>query len=195
MRRFKLYKQTKLKLLAAAVILIPLLSHCLFKEKPAAAPQPKVNVVVVKEISAPELDSFLTLWPAYVREGIADLGYSQISLSMETSVKNMNKKAAAWFAEKNWDIDRFYYIEQRLRTILKTIEVDKQISDNIEGLKTQLQISGGEQLSGMIEGLIAEQQQRLNIEKISRPELEMVKRRQQEILRILNAEPVSVKAR
>lgn len=195
MRRFKLYKQTKLKLLAAAVILIPLLSHCLFKEKPAAAPQPKINVVVVKEISAPELDSFLALWPAYVREGIADLGYSQISLSMATSVKDMNKKAAAWFAEKNWDIDRFYYIEQRLRTILKTIEVDKQISDNIEGLKTQLQISGGEQLSGMIEGLIAEQQQRLNIEKISRPELEMVKRRQQEILRILNAEPVSVKAR
>lgn len=193
MRKFRLYKQTKLKLLAAALILIPLLSHCLFKEKPVSAPQPKIDVVVVKEISAPELDSFLKIWPSYIREGIADLGYSQISLSMKTSVKDMNKQAAAWLAEKNWDADRFFYVEQRLRTILKTLEVDERISDNIEGLKTQLQISGGEQLSGMIEGLIAEQQQRLNIEKISRPELEMVKRRRPEILQILNTVPAAAK--
>ncbi len=186
MRKIRLYKQTILKLILAAIIFIPLLSHCFFAAKQVSAPQTKINEVIVKEISSSELDSFLKIWPIYVQEKIGDKSCNQISLSMKSSVVEINRHVKKWFWEKGWSADRFCYVEQRLRTILKTLENDKLIANNIEGLKDQLQIGGQSQLSGMIEDLITDQQQRFNIEKISRQELDMVGRRQKEILQILN---------
>ena len=129
-----------------------------------------------EEINQEELLAFLPVWSDYVQHNIGDA-------SLEN---DLPPQAEKWLLRRKWRPKRFFYVEQRLRVILKTLEQHQNSQQMISSLEQQLaalrarQTESGQydpqavSLASSIENLLREQQARLNIEKVSPQELSLV---------------------
>lgn len=159
--------------------------YMLYRE-PQAIDMAQIPNRTSSEIDKEELMSFLPVWSDYVQQNISDVGRQAVSLSSGKPEDNLSKQAAEWLLRRNWRPARFFYVEQRLRVILKTIEYRQQSEKMIQSLTRQLSDLQRKQaetnnfnsqiasLSNSIENLIREQQSRVNIEKVTPQELELV---------------------
>lgn len=139
------------------------------------------------EINSEELTEFLPVWSDYVQHNISDLGRQAVSLSSGRPEDNLSPQATEWLLRRKWRPQRFFYVEQRLRVILKTLDYRRQSENMIDSLNRQLAELQKKQsetnvfnpqiasLSNSIENLIREQKARINVEKITPEELELVK--------------------
>lgn len=139
-----------------------------------------------KEISQEELMSFLPVWSDYMDRHISELGKRPVSLASGAPEDNLSNEAKEWLLRRLWYPNRFFYVEQRLRTILKTIEYQAQSENLIKELSRQYAALQAQQaqnsnpdsnlssLMNSIENMIKEQKAKENVEKISPEEIKLV---------------------
>ncbi len=125
-------------------------------------PDENAEVVTPKEINA-----FLELWPEFLKTNAANKEARQLSLANGKASEVLSPSLKRWFEVKGWDIDRFFYVEQRLRAIVKT----EMILSNIQNNKKLLEKGRDSNLKN----IISEQERQVNAEKISNEELEMIR--------------------
>ena len=139
-----------------------------------------------KEINQEELMSFLPVWSDYMEQHISELGKRPVSLSAGHPEDNLSKDAKEWLLRRLWYPNRFFYVEQRLRAILQTIEYQVQSDKLIKELSQQYATLQAQQaqnaipdpnlssIMNSIENMIQSQKRKENIEKISPEEIKLV---------------------
>lgn len=87
------------------------------------------------EITAAELDSFIKLWPQFKKLGFAD--DLIVSYQIERPSKFVDWKTKIWFVYHKWDADRFFYVQQRIASLLHTIGVRRNAKALIKLLENR----------------------------------------------------------
>lgn len=157
-----------------------------FKSKEEKILEKEAKDVVGEPIGKGEMNSFLDVWEDYVNSWISNIGVRQLSLTTSTRPdKKMPYLTKAWLNRRGWEVDRFFYVEQRMRAIVKTLEAEDRAQKTIDLLEKQMkyETSGGSIEN--IKRLIAYQESIINIEKVTKKEKEMVRPRLEEISKLL----------
>lgn len=144
------------------------------------------NVASV-EISRDEINSFLYIWSDYLSQNISPVGRN-VSFDNVQPEERLSPAAREWLINQGWKPARFFYVQQRLRTILQTLKNTETVENTIAGLRRQLadiQAARPEgdknadsavlSLQKNIQEMISMQEARINIEQISAGELEAVR--------------------
>lgn len=124
-------------------------------------------------VSHNEMNNFLLVWSKYLRSDASKIGARQLSLTTGLASEKFPIKTINWLAKEGWNADRFFYVEQRMKAIVKSAFLQEHIKSTINTLQSQA--SGSADSYGRnAQQMIDEQRQRLNVEKISQDELNMV---------------------
>lgn len=166
----------------AAVIFFksPLLNYSVVNEDKSREANERI------EIDAGEMDSFLKVWPKYLHSNVASLSAYQVSFANGRPSKTLHPKVIKWLNKRGWNADRFFYVEQRLRAIIKTVEHERHIIGMMKTLEGQLQNESNPSTAQSMKQAIDAQMQSLNVERISRQELDMAEPHAEEIKAVLD---------
>lgn len=170
------------------ILVVSLVLLINFVFSPVPSPERKKIAESVVYINTPiinplEMESFLKIWSEYLDEDISEIGISQLSIGEGGLSAKLPKKVLAWFTKRSWNIDRFFYVEQRMKSIVKAATLKKQSINNIKLLE-ELRKNDAQAVSG-IERLIREQEEAYKVEQVSDDEIAMVTTRLKEISDIL----------
>lgn len=126
------------------------------------------------EISFAEMQSFLGIWSQYMSRGL-DKKISDVSMGTDNNpAAGLPQSVKNWLIDRGWNPNRFYYVEARLKTIVKTAYIKQQMSDSNENLRRQLEATHNESVRRNLMQLIEEQNKKASLENVTPAELEMV---------------------
>ena len=133
-----------------------------------------------KEIDSKEVDTFIRLWPEY-HQIKASSELDKISYKTLQPSKLADWKTKMWFVYHHIDIDRFFYIQQRIISLLRTIEVRNRAEALIEKLSSSKKKVAVE--------MVELQQKILKDEKIDDIEYLIITSRKEKLKKILKEYP------
>ncbi len=81
------------------------------------------------KIDAKELNSFLDLWSRMMQ---SDLKSKLTQVSLRTSDNKYPKELIRWLELQNWNVERFFYNEQRLAEIVNCINLRNAYESNMK---------------------------------------------------------------
>ena len=138
------------------------------------------------EITAPELEEFLPLWSAYVADGLNDMVSDKISLLSGDLESALPWQVNFWLHKRCWTADRFYYVEQRLRSIIHALylrehtrAVKEILTERLEGETDEIKKTSYQNMIDMQDAIAV-------VEAVSDEELQAVRGRENEIEEVLN---------
>lgn len=179
-------KQSIIKIIIIFLFIFGAIKWCTYSKEKNAINYAAIPNPTTKEISRQELMAFLPVWSDYMQQNISELEKHPVSLASGAPEENLSAEAKEWLLRRLWYPKRFFYVEQRLRAILKTIEYQEQSKDLIESLTKQYQtletiqaqnITPDPQLTSQMSGIqnmIEEQQRKQNVEQITPEEIKMI---------------------
>ncbi|HCU59189.1 MAG TPA: hypothetical protein DIC64_04325 [Alphaproteobacteria bacterium] len=136
-------------------------------------------------ISAKEAELFLKQWGEYAKRGYMAKVPEEFAFDNEATAERIPWIVKLWFEKNCINPQRFYYTEQRLRTILKAYELKKHTLRVIDVLESQIQSDMSESQKQWYQDLIEEQKQMSKVEGIRDEELAIVEGRDSQIREIL----------
>ncbi len=164
-------------LLIAKVLSCSLISEDIKQRKPRCEP-----ISETTEISSAEIDAFLKLWSEYVEKGYDKTVSEKISLLSGELEDKIPLKVKLWFNNKCWTIDRFFYVEDRIRASVRTLYLKRHSDSILSILNEKMTKENAEQYQQMIDM----QNQIANVENISDEELKQIEMREAQIVKALN---------
>ena len=78
------------------------------------------------ELTHSELNAFLEVW-GYMMQSSFKEKFKGTSLKTDGQYPKGLQK---WLRIQHWDINRFFYVEQRIKDLVEYVEVKKQLDDN-----------------------------------------------------------------
>ena len=81
------------------------------------------------EISKAETEQFLSLWAEYLERGLNVDVSDKISLLSGDIDTALPWHVTFWLTQNCWTASRFYYVEQRLRSIIHTLYLQEHTRD------------------------------------------------------------------
>ena len=124
------------------------------------------------EISASELNSFLDVWAKMVQSPIGD----KVSLKSLKSKRHYPRMLKSWLKLHNWDTERFFYDEQRIRDLMEYIDAKQHLEDNRKISKTSY-IN--------LNDIISNLEKRIETKSFNEDELELIENNKYQISEIL----------
>ena len=163
--------QQRFILLTCGVLLILAVLRCQItepvwkqSEREISYKQQKYTDVITRE----ELNDFIRLWPQFKELGMAD--DMIVSYRIDRPSKFIDWKTKVWFVYHRWDADRFFYVQQRLISLLHTLGARR----NAQALLSQLEGRDDEISKSMIDL----QKKRMNTGHDDEAELRMVEQKE-----------------
>ena len=129
------------------------------------------DVSNTENISFSEMDAFLEVWSQYCQKGYKDEVGNSVSIFNENINGAIPKNIQIWLKRRDWTVERFYYVEQRLRAALKEAIMEQHFEHN----KNMLQKGGNIISSGNLRKIVAEQDKKQTAWEVSREEIDMMK--------------------
>lgn len=171
-------------LLFAVLFLYKILSCSIVPESKKANLPRCPEISETTEISSAEIDTFLTLWQEYVKEGYDKKVSSTISLMDGNLEDNLPISLKLWFNNNCITAKRFYYIEERIKASLQTVYLKRHSASIIAVLNERMKDAKDGSEEAYVQ-MIEEQKKIANIENISNEEVKIVEMREAEIVKIL----------
>lgn len=125
-------------------------------------------------ITVPEMKAFLETWSRFLQKDIGKYGVQQVSLTGAKPSEGFSPYLVRWLKKEGWNADRFFYVEQRLKAIVKTALLAENIDSNKKILE-QRRREGKDGTVSNIMKIIEAQEKQFNTEKVTPQELDMVK--------------------
>ena len=147
-------------------------------------------MAVTTEISAEETEKFLPLWSEYMAQGLNTDVSDKVSLMSGDLETALPWPVNFWLNKNCWTAERFYYVEQRLRSILRTLYLREHTRAVKEILLQQLKSETDEAKKASYQNMIDMQDTIANVEAVSEEELNIVRSREQLIEDVLNGKNV-----
>lgn len=138
------------------------------------------------EISKAETEQFLSLWAEYLERGLNVDVSDKISLLSGDIDTALPWHVTLWLTQNCWTASRFYYVEQRLRSIIHTLYLQEHTRAVKEILKNLLHNETDEMKKNSYQNMIEVQDLIANIEAVSPQELQMIEGRAQQVEDVLN---------
>ena len=137
------------------------------------------------EISLEEADTFFKYWADYADRGYnhkvpEDLRYDDQKIS-----KRLPWVVKLWFDKRCISAERFYYVEQRMRSILKAHYLKEQTESVISVLQNEIAKGLSSDKAAWYENIINEQRRMVNVEGITESELKLIEGNEEAIRKIL----------
>lgn len=129
-------------------------------------------------LSAAEIDEFIRFWPQYNKLGLEALPNSSLSI---TEKPETDWKTETWFIYHQLDAQRFMYVRQRLKELLKEIDekrTAKNIAKQLSGLKDELS-----------QEMSAQHQRYADAIKLNEAEVKIIKEREAELKQLFKIYP------
>lgn len=146
---------------------------------------PSLSTLIV--VTESEMDAFLPLWQEYVKSGMSKEVSDKVSLMSGDFAEKLPLRVKVWFNKNCWTPERFFYVEQRLQAILRTIYLQQHTNEVKKVLLEQINHETDENKIKMYQDMIAMQDKISGIEGVTTSETEMVMKRQKQIETILNS--------
>ena len=137
------------------------------------------------EINPKEANVFFKQWAEYVNRGYREKVPENFLVDEVNMADRLPWIVRFWMAKKCIDPKRFFYIEQRVRSILKALEMKRHTDGVIAILSMQMASEADENKKAWYADLIEKQKQLAKIEGITDAEIEMTKDREHEIRELL----------
>lgn len=142
-------------------------------------------VQISDTISAKEAELFLKQWTEYVERGYMAKVPEDFEFDHQETAARVPWMLKLWFDKNCINPERFYYTEQRFRTILKAYELKKHTSRVIDVLSAQMTPDMNEAQRQWYQDLIEEQKQMSRVEGVTDEELSIVEGRDSQIRELL----------
>lgn len=147
-----------------------------FKSRAEVAREKEDRKAIGEPLTREEINSFMRVWGDYKYSWVSKIGIQQVSF---TTSRRASKKVPyvtrAWLYRKGWDVDRFFYVEERLKAIVITLEAEDRANKTAELLEKQYEVETNPLSKENIRKLIDYQKNLLNIERVTRAERDMVR--------------------
>ncbi len=127
-----------------------------------------------KTIGNIEMQRFLQTWSEYLESKASRKGISQLSLSTKEASEALPSATVEWLKERGWNANRFFYVEQRLKAVVRSAFFQYHSQKMTEILDAQLKGENDKVITDNIKSLIDLQSKNMNIEKVTRAEIELV---------------------
>ena len=125
------------------------------------------------EISHSELDSFLNIWSKLMQSRYSG-DFNKRSLSMKTEYPSSLRK---WLKLQYWDIERFFYDEQRIRDLLEYVDTMQELEDDKQITRSSSKVN--------LSNIIDELEKRLEANPFGKKELDLISANRYQISEIL----------
>lgn len=142
-------------------------------------------VAATEAIAPKEVDVFLKQWAEYVKRGYKEKVPENFLADEVNMADRLPWDVRFWMDVKCIEPKRFFYVEQRLRSILKAEDLKKHTDGVVAILSAQMNSGMDAEKRKWYQDLIEKQEKLPKIEGVTDEELEMVKGREQEIKEIL----------
>ena len=126
------------------------------------------------EISSEELDDFIKLYPKLKNFNI---GNDDRSINIEEGFSLKKMMTSVWLFYAKWDSQRFYYVKDRILSVMQTLETQHYSQAVINVLSAKKDKASQE--------MIKLQQERLNAEKIDPKEADLIRSKENELKELL----------
>ena len=123
-------------------------------------------------LTADEVNSFLAVWSDFIRKDMGKYELQQVSLANGKPAEVYPPYMRRWFVNQGWNIDRFFYVEQRLKAAVKTVFILDTIDSNRELMR---QVSSDANTVQNLQTVIARQERQINAERITSQEVAMIR--------------------
>lgn len=141
--------------------------------------------VADEKITPQEMKSFLVVWSQFMQKDLSRSGIQQLSLARGKPSEVLPAPLLRWLRGEGWNADRFFFVEQRLRVIVKTAVLKRNLEANRKMLTTVKNID-----QESMRRIIEEQERQVNAEKVTPAELELVSGNLYQINAILEGKAV-----
>lgn len=139
-----------------------------------------------EQVSGEELENFLTTWSDYMAKGLNKDVPDKISLIGETVSSKLPWRVSFFLNRNCWDAERFYYVEQRVRSILHTLYLKEHTTQVAAVLQAQLDQEQNDAKKDAYRQMIDMQDKIAQIEGVSADELVLVQGRETKIENVLS---------
>lgn len=173
-------------LFVVCLLLTRVLSCHIIEPKGIRMPQRCAPASVKAEVTEHEVNTFLKLWKKIKQKGFQNDINQQISLDSKKPSEEVSDRIKYVLYKSCWEVDRFFYVEQRVRSILQTIYLRKHTDAVIKILEDELQTEKDESKRAAYYEMIEIQKKISTIEKVTDQEVEMLKGREDEVKNLLN---------
>ncbi len=151
------------------ILLTPLNKLGRIEDERALPPQPG------EVLTADKINAFLLTWSEFMSKDVSRFGVQQISLTDGRPGEKFSPQLIRWLDGQGWNVDRFFFIEQRLKAAVKTAALTEHLEANKKVLRQlRLNDASDSELENM-KKIIARQEQQINAEKITDGELSLIK--------------------
>ena len=183
-------EQTKKKYIILSFAVLILAAWFVFggeetAEKSSAAAEQAENT---GQISAEELRMFLKTWIDYCQQEDHCPQIPELSYDTADAQSRLDTNLAVWLRQRGWNLNRFVYVESRLRVIIATIWRDREILKRQQLMREGAQNVDNAQMAETVRQASERQNQALNIEKISPAERQMVEPQLEAIVKLLDGQ-------
>lgn len=146
-------------------------------------PDGKVSTSV--QISSEELRAFLRTWIKYCEEFEQCPQLPELSYDTTDSSNQLDTGLSSWLISYGWDVNRFAYIDMRLRVIISTIFRDKAILKKQRLMQDGAENTENRDVAETLRQAADLQRKNLNIEKISPTERGLVEPQLEALIKLL----------
>ena len=136
-------------------------------------------------ITEEELQSFLPVWEKFVEKYADNAGISEISLTQGLPAEIMPLGMKLWLRNQNWDINRFFYVEQRLHDVVNYVYLKRHAKEVIEVMESAYERESNKDMRENICNVIAIQEELLNNKKANNSETLIIEKHLNEIIRVI----------
>ena len=130
------------------------------------------------EISHSELNEFLNIWSKLTQSYYGD-SFKGKSLKKASEYPNGLQK---WLRLQYWDINRFFYDEQRIRDLMEYIDVKQQLEDSKKITRSHTKIN--------LNNIISDLEKRLDVNSYKQTELELIEVNRYQIDEVLSGRAI-----
>ena len=145
--------------------------------------QAKNNIIGFKE-----MDDFLFLWSELLEQSFATPNLPAMLDVNTANEQKLSSRVQKWIKNQGWSVERFFYVGQRLNSIVKACRLKILAAQTSESLKLQLEQTKDEELRVTIQRLMNEQSQMYRTLNVSDGEIEMVMPHLKTVSEILSGE-------
>ena len=139
-------------------------------------------------ITEEEVAAFLPVWRKFRKKYNNVIGASEVSFSDKNTTDVMPVKISFWLKKKNFEPNRFFFIEQRIYDIAHRIYLQKHSKDVVDLLQKSLEKEQSASSKENIKNIIKTQENVLSLKTINPDELAIVQKHYTEIMAILQSD-------
>ncbi len=161
---------------------------CHMQNEKLAPHYPDGKVSTSNQISAEEIRAFLRTWIKYCEENENCPQLPELSYDTTDSANQLDSSLSSWLKRRGWDVNRFAYIDMRLRIIISTILRDKEILKRQRLMQDGANNTEDATVATTLRRAADFQRKNLNIEQISAAERELVEPQLEALIKVLQGQ-------